>query len=369
MSPRLRLQSPIAFALVAAVFSAVACARHTSTTTVFLGAAAPLGSAVGDANMKGFELALDELNAAPGHSFKFDKVIRDDSAKGDRAAIVAQEFVNDPRVVAVVGHVNSGTMLAAARVYDGGRLPAVATSATSPSLTGVSPWAFRVIASDSLNGLTVAAHMSKLGKRRAMILYENNSYGRGLAESFRRGFTGEIVGMDPISDQADENLEPFLTWIKQKQVDLVFVAGSATSGLNFLKEARRQQISSALVGGNGWTVFSTDPIAEGAYFPTPFNSSDPRPDVQAFVNAYKARYGQIPNAYAALAYDATKLLAQAIEKVGPDRAKIRDYLANLDAPYVGVTGKTIFDQNGDPKDKSMVMMRIHDRAVVAERAQ
>lgn len=365
MSLRLRLPARFALVLAAAALSATACARDTSNT-VFLGAAGPLSSAVGDANMKGFELALDELNAAPGHSFKFDKVIRDDSAKGDRAAIVAQEFVNDPRVVAVVGHVNSGTMMAAARVYDGGQLPAVATSATSPSLTGISPWAFRVIASDSLNGLTVAAHMSKLGKRRAMILYENNSYGRGLAESFRRGFPGEIVGMDPISDQAGEDLEPFLTWIKQKQVDLVFVAGSATSGLGFLKEARRQQIASALVGGNGWTVLSADPIAEGAYFPTPFNAADPRPDVQAFVNAYKARYGEVPNAYAALAYDATKLLAQAVEKVGPNRAKIRDYLANLDTPYLGVTGRTIFGENGDPKDKPMVMMKIHDRAVVAE---
>src|SRR6476620_6827019 len=75
MSPRLRLPSLIAFALVAAVVSAVACTHRASTTTVFLGAAAPLSSAVGDANMKGFELALDELNATPGHSFKFDKVI------------------------------------------------------------------------------------------------------------------------------------------------------------------------------------------------------------------------------------------------------------------------------------------------------
>jgi branched-chain amino acid transport system substrate-binding protein len=366
--PALPLPTPIRFALAAIVLSAGACSRQSSTT-VFLGAAAPLGSAVGDANMKGFELAVDELNAAPGHSFRFDKVIRDDSAKGDRAAIIAQEFVNDPRVVAVVGHVNSGTMMAAARVYDGGHLPAVATSATSPSLTGISPWAFRVIASDSLNGLTVASHMTKLGKHRAMILYENNSYGRGLAESFRRGFGGEIVGMDPISDQADENLEPFLTWIKQKQVDLVFVAGSATSGQNFLKEARRQQIGAALVGGNGWVVFAGDPIAEGAYFPTPFNASDPRPDVQAFVKAYKARYGDAPNAYAALAYDATKLIAKAIDEVGPDRAKIRDYLANLDTPYVGVTGRTQFGANGDPKDKPMVMMRIHDRGIVAESNQ
>lgn len=346
----------------------VCTSNRGATTTVFLGAAAPLGSAVGDANMKGVELALDELNARTTRTYTFDKVVRDDSAKGDRAANIAQEFVNDPRIIGVVGHVNSGTMIAAARVYDG-HLPAIATSATSPSLTGISPWTFRVIPSDSLTGQTIAAHMVKLGKRRAMVLYENNSYGRGLADSFRRGYSGEIVGMDPISDQAGQDLEPFVSWLAQKQVDLVFVAGSANSGLTFLKEARRQNVSAALVGGNGWTVFSLDPVADGAYFPSPFNARDPRPEVQAFVAAYQKRYGEVPNAYAALAYDATKLLADAIEKAGPDRAKVRDYLSHLDTPYSGVTGNTAFGADGDPKNKQMGMMRIQNRGIVAEAGQ
>jgi branched-chain amino acid transport system substrate-binding protein len=335
---------------------------------VFIGAAGPLSSANGDANMKGFRLALEEINAAPGRSFKLDSLILDDSAKGDRAANVAQEFVNNRQVVAVVGHVNSGTMMAAARVYDG-NLPAVATSATSPSLSGISKWAFRVISSDSLNGQRVAAHMNRLNKKRAMILYENNSYGRGLAESFRRGFNGEIVGMDPISDQAGEDLEPFVTWLKQKQADLVFVAGTGTSGLAFLKEARRQKISAAFAGGNGWAVLVNDPLAEGVYFPTPFNARDPRPEVQAFVAAYQKRYGELPSAYAALAYDATKLIALAIDKVGTDRTKIRDYLANFPDVYRGVTGEISFAANGDPKNKPMVMARIHDKAIQPEIVQ
>jgi branched-chain amino acid transport system substrate-binding protein len=87
------------------------------------------------------------------------------------------------------------------------------------------------------------------------------------------------------------------------------------------------------------------------------------------VNAYQRKYGELPNAYAALAYDATKLLAQAVEKVGPDRAKIRAYLASLDAPYNGVTGSITFGANGDPRDKPMVMAHIHDRRIVAENGQ
>jgi branched-chain amino acid transport system substrate-binding protein len=342
----------------------VACSRAGSGT-VLLGAAGPLGTANGDANMKGFQLALDEINNMAGSAYKFDKRIRDDSARGDRAAVVAQEFVTNDSIVAVVGHVNSGTMMAAARVYDG-HLPAVATSATSPSLSGISRWAFRVIPSDSLNGRSIAAHMNKLGKKRAVVLYENNSYGRGLAESFRREFAGEIVGMDPVSDQKGEDLEPFVTWLKQKQVDLVFVAGTAVSGQAFVAEARKQQITAALAGGNGWAVLVADPLAEGAYLPTAFNARDPRPEVQAFVTAYQKKYGDVPNAYAALAYDATKLVAQAVNKVGPNRARIRDYLANLAEPYIGVTGAISFSASGDPKDKLMVMARIHDKAIVPE---
>lgn len=356
-----------AFLLAAAASTIASCSRGASGT-VTLGAAGPIGSPNGDANMQGFELAIDELNARAGSNLKFDKVILNDSASGRLAARVAQQFVDDPKVIAVVGHVNSGTMMAAARVYDG-HLPAVATSATSPSLSGISQWAFRVIPSDSLNGQAVAEHMNALSKKRAMILYENDSYGRGLAESFRRGFKGEIAGMDPISNKAGEDLEPFVTFLKQKQVDLVFLAGTAASGGAFLKEARKQQVTAAMAGGNGWAVLTDDPNAEGAYFPTPFNAHDQRAEVQAFVAAYKRKYNKEPNAYAALAYDATKLIAQAIEKAGADRIKVRDYLANLSEPYNGVTGRIQFGANGDPMGKLMAMARIHDKDIVAEGAR
>ena len=116
---------------------------------------------------------------------------------------------------------------------------------------------------------------------------------------------------------------------------------------------------------------ANDPEAEGAFFPTPFNAKDTRPEVLAFVAAYRAKYnGEEPNAYAALAYDATKLIAQAIDKVGTDRVKIRDYLANLDEPYKGVTGAVSFAPNGDPKNKQMTMAVIHNKAIQsAETAQ
>ena len=63
---------------------------------------------------------------------------------------------------------------------------------------GISPWVFRMISSDSVNGLRIARFCRKLGRGRAAILYENDSYGRGLAEAFRRNFSGDVVSIDPI---------------------------------------------------------------------------------------------------------------------------------------------------------------------------
>jgi branched-chain amino acid transport system substrate-binding protein len=341
---------------------------HGSGGTVTFGAAGPEHDPNGAANRKGIELALDEINSGANPRYHFAVQFEDDSANGARAARVAQHFVDSAKIVAVIGHVNSGAMMAAARVYDIG-LPAIATSATSPALSGISKWAFRVIASDSLNGVRIADYMGKLGHKRAVVLYENNAYGRGLADSFRRGWKGEIVGMDPVSDRPGEDLEPFVSWIKQQGADMVLVAGTASSGLSFLKEARKQQLSVALAGGNGWATMIGDPLAEGAYFPTPFNPDDTRPEVRAFVASYQKKFNESPSAYAALAYDATKLLAAVVNKVGPNRVNIRDYLATMSEPYHGVTGAIAFAPNGDPKDKSMAMARIHDRRMQPEGGQ
>ena len=134
-------------------------------------------------NRKGIELAVDEINALPERRGSPLKIIyRDDEGDGQKATRIAQEFVDSLDVLAVVGHVNSGAMVSAAQVYDG-HLAAVATTATSPALTGISPWAFRVISSDSANGIDIARFATRLGLKRAAILYENNTYGRGLADA------------------------------------------------------------------------------------------------------------------------------------------------------------------------------------------
>ena len=321
-------------------------------------------------NRRGIELALEELASRTVRGQPRIRVLfRDDAGDGMRAAAVAEEFVSRPEVSAVIGHVNSGAMVAAARVYDG-HLSAVATTASTPALTGISPWTFRVISSDSMNGLAIARFAMRRGWRRAAILYENNPYGRGLADNFRRSFAGQIISIDPIAEGSEQNFEPYVSWYKREQPDMIFYAGTDQSGLAFLKEARRQGLAADLVGGDGWQTLAPSPLAEGIYVGAPFSAQDPRPEVQAFVAAYRKMFNAVPDGNAALAYDATKLLADAVQRVGADRTKIRDYLAEAAAiGYHGVTGTIRFGTDGDPVGKGFVMTRVHAGVLQVEASQ
>jgi len=304
-------------------------------------------------------MAVDEINAtAAWRQHPLRVVYRDDSASGVRAAAIAQELVDSAPVVAVVGHVNSKAMMAAARVYDG-HMAAIATSATSPDLTGLSRWTFRVVSSDSANGQAIAQFVNQRGWHRAAVLYENNSYGRGLANAFRRSYKGEIVTFDPVDDTGNESFEPFVSFFKLRAPDVVLVATTDPPARAFLKEAKRQQLAAKIVGADGWMPLTGDgSIADGVFVGAPFTATDTRADALRFIQAYRKRYGTDPDGYAALAYDATYVLAQAIEKVGTDRARVRDYLASMNAPFPGATGPIRFGPDGDPTGKAIVMTQI-----------
>ena len=351
---------PGAFLLAA---FALACAKEPAD--IVLGAAGPWKEGYGAMNKRGIDLAVEEINAAGGVRGRPLQVLaRDDAADGKRAAAIALEFLRNPQVSAVIGHVNSGTMVAAAKIYDGA-LPAVATTATSPDLTGISPWVFRVIASDSATGVQLAQFARRLGHTRVAILYENDSYGRGLANAFRRSFEGTILGIDPIPSGAGD-FEPYIAYLKRQAPDLVFVAGTEASGMAILREAKRQELTAAFIGGDGWTGIVGEPAAAGSYVGAPFTAADQRAEAQKFVAAFRRKYSLTPDGNAALAYDATRLLARMIQQVGPDRAAIRERLASLDerSAYRGVTGAIRFHDTGDPFGKSVIIARVHDGELI-----
>lgn len=336
-----------------------------------LGMAGPFDEGFGAANRRGAELALTEINAAGGiNGTPLEIVFQDDQGDGARAAAIAEQYVEDESIAGIIGHVTSGAMLAAARVYDG-HLPALATTASSAALTGISPWVFRVISSDSANGVDLARFADRLGKQRAVILYENDAYGRGLADAFRGEYGGTVLGLDPI-DASGRDAEVFAAWIATQRADLVFVAGTERSGIALLRAARSLGLRADFLGGDGWTGVVTDSASEGALVGAPFTARDPRPEAQRFVQAYRERFAAEPDGNAALAYDAVQVMAAGLRAVGPNRARLRDWLAGRtgDAAVRGVTGTIAFLPSGDPVGKSFTMTRVREGELVpAEGAQ
>ncbi|HEX2602526.1 MAG TPA: ABC transporter substrate-binding protein [Gemmatimonadaceae bacterium] len=344
----------------------LALAACNSTKKPYIVAAAgPWKQGYGLQNLQGVELAVEEINNAGGingHALRL--VSRDDDGEGDKATKIAQDFVATRSISAVIGHVNSSGMLAAAPVYDG-QLPAIATSATSPDLTGISSWVFRIISSDSLNGIALANFASKFGQRgpaSVAVLYENNTYGRGLADSFRRSFHGDILSLDPI-DADLQSAEPYIAYLKMRKPKIVFVAGRVASGLKILQEAKREGFNPIFVGGDGWQgILADTSTAEGAYIGMSFTPEDPSPPARTFVAAFEKKYHTQPDAHAALAYDATRLVAQALREKGPDRRAIRDYLHSLnrETAYAGLTGPAYFEDTGDPVGMRFRVLRAHN---------
>ena len=335
-----------------ALLALSACAGGDKRPYV-VGAAGPWKQGYGLQNLQGIQLAAEEINKAGGiNGHPFRVIARDDEGDGPLAAKIAQDFVSTHSISAVIGHVNSSGMLSAAPVYDG-QLAAIATSATSPDLTGISSWVFRIISSDSLNGIALANFATKFGQRApatVAVLYENNTYGRGLADSFRRSFHGEIMSLDPINADLP-TAEPYISFLKLRKPRIVFVAGRVASGLKILQEAKRQGFSPIFVGGDGWQgILADTAVAEGSYIGMSFTSEDPSPKARAFVAAFRKKFNTDPDAHAALAYDATQLVAQALKEKGPDRKAIRDYLHSLnrETAYQGLTGPAFFEDNGDP---------------------
>jgi branched-chain amino acid transport system substrate-binding protein len=225
---------------------------------------------------------------------------------------------------------------------------------------------FRIISSDSLNGIALATFASKFATRNApataAVLYENNTYGRGLADSFRRSFHGQLLSLDPINADL-VSAEPYIAYLKTRKPKVVFVAGRVASGLKILQEAKREGFEPVFVGGDGWQgIVSDTATAEGTYVGMSFTPEDPSPTARAFVAAYETKFGAAPDAHAALAYDATKLIARALKASGANRKAIRNYLHSLNREnaYVGLTGPTLFEDTGDPVGMRFRVLRVHN---------
>lgn len=358
-------------ALSCALLSAVGC--QDNSRPIRIGTVGPYLSPTGADNLRGVQMAVAEANAHGGvHGRPLELVVGNDSASGEKAVRIADGFIKDPSIVAVAGHMTSGAMLATASLYDG-QLAAVATMATSPQLTNISPWVFRVTAGDFTLGANLAQFVASKRWTRVSILYENDSWGRALSNAFQtaqRTAGGQTISADPIStrglDPTTLDFDVYIRTIAKNNPDvLMFIASNNAIGLRFLRQAAALHFHVPIIGSDGLSPqrLASEPVADGVYFPSTFVRDESDSVANDFRVRFKARFGYEADMYSALGYDATLAIISAIRIAGTDRARIRSALASSEHAGVrGATGNISF-LDGDRKERFGGLVRIEGGAV------
>src|SRR5438093_2192189 len=343
------LGGPVREYLVAAALALAACSPPTGP--IAIGLAGPFSQPRGASMLRAAQLAVNQVNAKRGiRGRKLELRIVDDAGNEDTAVRVGEELYADPAIVAVVGRLSSGPWLAAARVYAGGATPTamISPSASSPDLSGISPYVFRVCPSDLQHGPQLARFAwQTLGARRAGIIYLNSDYGRGVRRTFAAEFArlgGIVLEADPYIP-ATASLEPYLSRMRRGGADVLLLAAERPGAELALREMRSRGLRWPVLGGDALPGSAAGgAVAEGirlssAYLP------DRRDERNiAFVADYARAFpGPRPDHRGAGAYDILLLLARAMDQAGADRRAVRDYLARVgrgggQPPVEGGTG-------------------------------
>ena len=358
--------------LPAVVLCALAACNSSKPITV--GLAGAFDDPVGRPMKLGAELAVEEINAAGGVNGRpIELLERNDYGDAD-SAVVAAAALYASKAVAVIGHLFSGTTLAAAPVYNGGANPIVAISPSSsaPEVRQAGPWIFRVCPSDNEHGEALARWIrERLGLSRGTVFYLNDPYGRGVRQRFAAEFTrrgGEIMAQAPYLG-TEPDVGVYLDRLQRDGGSQFIVdAGNRSEAEAILRQAHARGINVPLLGADGLEgIEQAGDLAEGVYETLAYLPQLETAANQRFVAAYKARYPAepLPNQPAAASYDAIHILAEVIARTGTSRKKIRDGLheVNLQHPYDGVTGRIAFESLGDVPTREVYVAVVRNGAL------
>ena len=327
----------------------------------------------GISSVNGIKMAAEEINAAGGINGKqIELLVQDDRSDASEAATIVTKFVNQDQVHAILGEVASSRSIAAAPIAQNAKIPMLTPSSTNPEVTKKGDFIFRSCFIDPIQGAAIAQFAAKtLGAKNAAIMVDRkNDYSTGLEEVINDVFTkmgGKIVATTSYQE-GDQDFNAQLTSIKGANPEVIFVPGYYNDVGLIAKQARDRGITVPLIGGDGWDSTQLYAIGgsalNGSYFTNHYSPYDTDPKVKKFVDGYKAKYGSVPDALAATAYDAAHIMFDAIKRSPSlDGPAIRDALAAT-KDYPGVTGTVTFNQNRDAV-KPIVMIEIKQGGLYA----
>jgi len=327
----------------------------------------------GKDNENGARMAVEDLNAKGvtigGKKVKFELVAEDDAADPKQGTAAAQKLC-DAKVNGVVGHLNSGTTIPASKVYNDCGIPHITPSATNPKLTQQGfKTTFRLLANDNALGAGLALYAADALKlKKVAIIDDRTAYGQGVAEVFKK--TAQQKGIQIVDEQytTDKATDfmAILTAIKAKAPDGVFFGGMDPQAGPMLRQM--EQLGMANVkyfGGDGLCTDKVIELSGGAKTLANVVCAEGGASLQKMPggSAWKARYDQkYPKqfqVYSPYTYDATMVLANAMQKAGSADPKV--YMQHLaKSEYQGVTAKIAFEDNGELKNPAMTLYVYRD---------
>ena len=323
----------------------------------------------GQSAINGVLLAVDQINLAGGiNGRRLDVVIEDDRGSPEEAARLAGKLIDQNKVIAIIAGGTSGNSRAAAPKAQAEKIPLISPSSTDPAVTQVGDYIFRACFVDAFQGEVMARFAANtLKAKKAAILFDFNSpYGRGLTDYFELSFSklgGQIVSKLSYT-QGDVDFKGQLSRFQASEPDVIYIPGYYGDVAVIAKQARMMGLNLPLLGTDGWDAPELWQLGGDAlnntYITTHYSVDDPSPAIKNFAHEYSLRYGNLaPDAHAALAYDAMRVLADAISRAGTtESAKLRDALAQT-KDFAGVTGIISMDANRNAV-KPAVVLKLQD---------
>ena len=331
----------------------------------------------GISSTNGIKMAADEVNAAGGINGKqIELLVQDDRSDAQEAATIVTKFVTQDGVHGIIGEVASSRTIAAAPIAQNAKVPLLTPSSTNPEVTKKGDYIFRSCFIDPVQGAAMSQFAGKsLGKRRAALMVDRkNDYSTGLEKVINEVFPkfgGQVV-ITQSFQEGDTDFNGQLTSIKGANPDVIFIPAYYGDVALIAKQARDKGLNVPLIGGDGWDSAQLYTIGGqaivGSYFTNHYSPYDTDPKVQKFVQGYQQRYGQIPDALAATAYDAAHIMFDAVKRANSlDGKAIRDALAAT-KDFPGVTGTVNFNADRDAV-KPIMMIRVDEggKYVIQER--
>lgn len=284
----------------------------------------------GNAGLEGLRLAIKEANEAGGINGKQIKLVEaDNKSESAEGVNAATKLISDDGVKVIVGPAVTANVIAESQVATDNKVPVIAFAATNPDVTvengAVKPYIFRSCFIDPQQGTVMAQFASKELKAKTAVMYIDSSsdYSKSLGKVFQETFeaAGGKVVMQESFLAKDQDFKAALTKIKAANADVIFIPAYYEEVGKIVKQAREIGITATMLGTDGWDDPKVADIAgasalNNTYFSTHYFAEDP--GAKSFIDSFTKEYGHAPNVFAALGYDAGKLLVDALKRAGSD---------------------------------------------------